>query len=149
MESLRKHQRKCQQSKTPPQNAFDRFTNSQNTVKEITGELEETFQTETQRETRMKESRTSKHSETTAKMQCTRNGTKRREGTGRREERLRQERAPQSRRQTPYYGPLGLAVRPLTHFEFVFVYRVRECSNFIPDITCNCPRKTYKWPKGT
>ena len=25
----------------------------------------------------------------------------------------------------------GLIFRPLTHFEFIFVYDVRECSNFI------------------
>ena len=60
-------------SKTPPQNAFvfDRFTNSQNIVKEVIGELEgmliETFKTEIQRETRIKKNRISKHSETTIK----------------------------------------------------------------------------------
>ena len=30
----------------------------------------------------------------------------------------------------------GLTVKSLIHFEFIFVYIVRECSDFIP---CSCP----------
>ena len=33
----------------------------------------------------------------------------------------------------------GLTFRSLTHFEFIFVYGVRKCSNFVHSFTCSCP----------
>ena len=33
----------------------------------------------------------------------------------------------------------GLTFRSLIHFEFIFVYGVRKCSNFVHSFTCSCP----------
>ena len=33
----------------------------------------------------------------------------------------------------------GLTCRFLIHFEFIFVYGVRKCSNFVHCFTCSCP----------